>query len=790
MGNSLFNDINKIVSRISAVSDTGSVKFDPTGSNARQRLSVPGRFVIQEGVVIQSRVGAYDCLCKIGSLQVACTMLSRNSNVAFGSMTCDLPEEGSRVLIFLRHVGDSIGWILGVINRGSYLAGIQDENIKTPALYEFWDIDAYWDNAAYNVPEDDKKALTIWASDNRPRDLLPGETAIKNENNCGYDITSYTMTVTAGASFIRLDKIDDEIRLRSTNFKKWTNYTSVNEFNDAGLISLEGREYSYQGEYLGAEGRKSPPYEKPSDVLDKEPRPRTRFWGGFLGNLWTKFVTRARKSKDTHDETLASMHVSQAGNIMVRSAGGISLERYDAIPVPKRLKEEWDPEGDKELDVTHEPIKSFTLTDPHAIGLLKSSKMAWEQKSMYQRFDELKKDFETQEETDIKPLTDSDQDPFSSSELKLSEYTGRKAGCFVGEDGSIIIRDAWGSEIVMVGGNICINTPGNIISTANRDIVSIAGNGAIIRGNKATDISADQGHTRIHGQKMVAIAGGTDDSPGGVLIEGIGSGAPVSKEEAGDSAFMGGVVIRSEKAPVSVGGKTTFITGESSVFITSGDDGETRTGTVAIDGGSVITTAKSFIGDIVEESLSAVTKSGAFLVSNTGSALVAGDSAIVINGTNIPAIWVSIDEPVKIDSIKDIWSTFQNSDLLSLYSWKELVDNAVFSFRTSSQARTDKGIEPWSPNSSFTLYEPYWQVLKDLGATTVVSQPTSLEVQPVHGSKCWPYKDSQDSGKFVKVTANSLNVTNSGALGVVSKSRETLKSSVSLNIQGLSEFKV
>lgn len=743
---------------------------------------------------MQSRVAAYDYVCQVGAYQVVCTMLSRGQNMAFGATSCDVLPEGTRVLIYQEHLGDPTGWILGVINLASYLA-MNNQNITVPApmCYEFEDLSPYFDNPAYEPIERDKDGLRLWASDNRPNDVVPGETAIKNENNCGYGITSYDMTITGGNSFIRIGRIDDEIRMRSTNFTKWTAAQALREFNDAGLISAEGRDYLYQGELLGNEGLVGKKVEKPSETRGLEPRPRTRWWKGFLGNLFSWFAIRPAKKKGDADIGLASVHVSQAGNVMVRAAGGVSLERYDAIPVPKRLKPEWDPQGDRAKETEILPLKPFVSKDPHAAGLLKSSQMAWAQKIAYQRFDEFKKDFKTENEHQTVAPSDDDMDPFNSKELPLSSYRGRQAGVFVGDDGSVIIRDAWGSEIVMVGGNICINTSGNVITTANRNVVSVAGDGMELRGVKSADFSSDEGHTRIHSPKIVEIAGGTDTSDGGVLIESVSSSSMVNaKEEAGDEAQIGGVVIRSEKAGVSISGDKTYVTGKNNVYITTGTDGKTRTGNVVISGQTVTTTADGFAATLCEESVCYLSRSAAILGSNNGTAFVQGKSAMMFNGKQIPITWYPVDDVPDLSIFKGAWSALQDSSITKPYSWNELVEKAVFSFRKSVQAKTNTGIEPWRPNSDFCLYEPYWQVMQELGTSTVTATPVTPKPGKIHGSQPWPGKDAMASGRFVTATPLVLNVRSSSGNEILSKDRQALKDDgdSALNARGFTDFKV
>jgi len=779
---------------VAAATGVSCSGHDPTGRYARWRQQQPGRFVLDYGLVTRSGVGGYDCSVKIGKADVPCVELCGQSSQGFGVSSGDIPLEGSTVLVCHRENDFSCGMIVGVVPRSRKLTGA-GQTIK-PKMYASYPESAtsvFSAFSAYNVPYKGKPtpmSSRMWSNADRFSDIVPGESFITNENRCGLIETMYDVELTGGAAFIRVGRIDDEIKIRSTNLTKWTNHQSLKEFNDGGLISAEGKEYSYQGEYLGSSGRKlNNGYKNPVDVRGKETKPRTRWWRGFLGNLLSWFAVRPKQLNDEFETGLASVHVSQAGNIMVRAAGGVSLERYDSIPVPDRRKAEWDPEGDREVDVVHSAFSPFFLNDPHAIGLLKSSKMAWEQRTAYQRFDELEKDFKVPQEADANQPGNNDEDPFMSRELNLDDYKGRKAGVFIGDDGSVIIRDAWGSEIVMEGGNITINTPGNVVTTANRSVVSIAGQTVALRGARGADLTSDKGHVHIQSNNVVEIAGGSDSSrSGGVLIESLADSTFVmADKEAGDQAAIGGVVIRSEKAGVSLSGKNTYVTGLDNVFVTGGDTGDTRDGSIYIDGRSVITTAKSMAATVVETTACIVGKKTALLCSNEGSALVAGKSAMILNGDQVPAWWVSAGASVNLASLKKIWDLLQNSDVIQPMDWQNLVKNALFSFRKSSELQVENGMSPWKPGNGFRMYEPYWQVMKDLGVDTVTSTPVKLRVNEVHGSVCWPGKTAVEKGKFVAVRVEDLNVDGKDML---SKDRDKLMPDISVQEKSFTEFAV
>lgn len=764
MGNKIL--YKRLAAQNSALLGAGGVRFDPAGTYARTALQKDAPTRVESGIVIRSGCGGYDCAVKIGMYEVPCNILSSQSSNGFGVTYGDIPIEGSEVWVLLRRNSYSVGWIIGVIPRANHLAVNNPEQIRVVhPHYPNGYMSPFKDNSAYNLAYiDPQYSAKLYANANRPGDIHPGESVIENENHVGMLNSMYAVELTGGNSFIRVDRIDDEIRMRSTNFTKWTDAQATWEFNDGGYITTEGRGYSYQGERLGDHGLSGQELKGPEDVIGKEPRARTKFWKGFLGNLFSWFVIRPgmkTKQKTTADTGLASIHASQAGNIMVRSVGGVSLERYDRIPVPYRAKQPWDPSGDKEKDVTHMPIRQFVTNDPHARALEQSSKMAWEQASMYKRFDELEKDFVTLQEKDISgKISNSDDDPPGSSELNLSDYSGRRAGVFIGDDGSVIVRDAWGSEIVMLGGNVLINTPGNVITTANKDIVSIARQGVILRGTEAAEISSEEKNVRIHARKTVSIAGGTNKTDGGVLIESLAKSSTLNaKKGAGDEASVCGVVIRSEEACVSLAGKNSYILGQNAVFVTGGDDEKTRNGSIYMNGESVVLTGKNNVMNICGGTTMSVMDGTAIMMA-PDTALVAGKkSAMVVSDDKIPKEWV----PTKVgdlyntlDIMQNVFEMLQDDTTIAPFDWKNQVENAVFTFRTSVQAKTNKGIEPWKGNSKFTLYEPWWQVMVGMKDPMATGKPHHPDSQSIHESMSWPYLEARQTGQFIAIAPKNL----------------------------------
>lgn len=765
--------------------DSSSRLMDMYARSSSNDLGAGYRAVL--GRVTRACCGGYDCFVQVGAWEIPCFALSIGAWNGFGVTDGYIPLEGSTVVVLTGGSAASIGYILGAVpnSRNSVPKGWSLP--KSPSNTPNDDFSPLKDNSAYLTPYKGDRSRKHWAGAGRPKDMVPGDYVVVNENRVGLAATMYDVELSAGASFVRVGAIDDEVRIRATNFTKWTDAGAVSEFNDAGRLSSEGREYSYQNEALGDSGGNVVfgGYERPSAAKDKEPRPRTRWWKGFLGSVFSWFAVRPRKSPSEEDAGLASVHAGQTGNIMVRAAGGVSLERYDRIPVPHRLKEPWDPAGDSQYDVENGPHEPFTTKDPHARALELSSRMAWDQKAMYRRFDELKKDFRVQQESAVAALSDEDGDPFESKGRELSKYDGRRAGVFIGDDGSIIMRDAWGSEIVMLGGNVSINTPGTVMVAAHNDVVSMAGRSFVAMGSKAAEMSSENGSARVHAKRLVAIAGGTDSTDGGVLIESLAKSPALSAEkEGGDAASVGGVVIRAEESAVSISGKKAYLLGNEAAHVVGGGEGEEMSGDVYVCGKNVISSASGVLASVADGSGLIATDSSA-VVSSKGSSLMTGESgAIVVNGQEVPILWDSGGEvPSLTNTFENIYRQAQDSRAMEPFTWDGLSEKALFSFRKSSESGTDSGGQPKDPTPEFRVYQPHWQVMSESGDPMASSTPSEMAVEDVRGTRCWPGKDAFDSGKFVKLSSGNVEKG-------LSKDRDSLSPSVELSEEPYSSFKL
>ena len=579
---------------LAGVAHGGDLLADPTSDildGRRNHLAGAGG-VIQLGQVIRSGVGSYDCAVRINGREVACQIVSNIISPTYGYSLGFVPPEGQRVLVVLPSRNSSRGWVIGCVPFGVCVTPSKDSTIVAPTMYSS-STSGYGHYNAFTAPmKSETYTVRTLSTNNRPPDLLSGEFSLLNENNCGLIGGTLSATLMGGGASIRVSKIEDLVRIRSTNYEKWTDGVTAGEYNDWAYITEEEQFFSYQGERLGDKGLTASGPIIGSAAVPVIVHPRILEFKGALGVAETKFVqrpeqnriTKDSKEKKPEDEGVFSSHTSEAGELMCRSAGGLSFERYDRIPIVRRIRKPYDPEGDKEVE--HKPIKPFKHNDedPAFRPLELFDALAWEQKGVYQRFDEQKKDYRTQEEQEIKTPSDTNFDPpGSSSDMQKNEK--RRCGIYLEQNGGITIRDAWGSEISLVGGNIYLNAPGSIVMTANRSIVSFANDSNVMKSKKIAAIES-MNYVEMRGVSYVNIQGGYTGGNGGVLIESFGEDDTVaSPPGAGHDTGtkIHGITLKSGSG-LNFRAKNMRATVDKDVLVGCGEKGE-RDGRVIVSGG-------------------------------------------------------------------------------------------------------------------------------------------------------------------------------------------------------------
>jgi hypothetical protein len=94
----------------------------------------------------------------------------------------------------------------------------------------------------------------------------------------------------------------------------------------------------------------------------------------------------------------------------------------------------------------------------------------------------------------------------------------------------------------------------------------------------------------------------------------------------------------------------------------------------------------------------------------------------------------------------------QRDDLNRPLYLDKYLDETLFTYRTSEQCNTLKGLEITEPAENFTLYQPFWTIMADLEVGTMDKvKTTTWEEHTIDGKYPWPGTDAMSNGKYAKL---------------------------------------
>ena len=338
---------------------------------------------------------------------------------------------------------------------------------------------------------------------------------------------------------------------------------------------------------------------------------------GYLGQGHNRTLMKPAKTSgrrlmtdDENDTGLFQELLALDGSYTVRSAKQVTLAKYPLIPNPRRKRQPEDAlgddlkqdndyrfsgrfgDGDKHIvkdwdDQDVENLKS--LMRPAGVLDLLAHHYNW--KSTHP-FEYHTKDYEYPEESEGTELSSvqfyrgvmyaSYVEAFPSSLYIDSRYqnvTYYNTASFVSltEDGSVVIGDGYGSQILMTGGQIRLEAGGDVMLMSGSRVVTLARE-AIVRATNSVDITSSNRDVRIKAENNLHMLGGNDGDRGGVLIESKSQGAgQVYDQKLGEDVSGAGITL------LSRGGSVNSIA--KSIYIRSGvDEGNAEgSGNIVLD---------------------------------------------------------------------------------------------------------------------------------------------------------------------------------------------------------------
>jgi hypothetical protein len=362
-------------------------------------------------------------------------------------------------------------------------------------------------------------------------------------------------------------------------------------------------------------------------ATDQVGLPRHMVMRGYLGDMRREMIVLPkftleedeafvdRLSSPKNYTGLLDIHQHSDGRYTVRSAKGITHEKYLYIPVPKRVQE---PE---QADTLGDGLTNYKPSGYYGDGQVAihgKQEWDWSEKErpdtwaaeLYDAHAYIfnwygikplvahEKDFRVPEEGvfgEETPTTTDEDDETVAGTRAAYVPNGRLAGSFMFPlptfaevqidhrtgtsryyytrsvisqlpDGSVLIEDGYGSSIHMTGGNIFTSCAGDAWTRTGRSVIHWAGDDYIARAGSSMDLTTSNGDLRLQAEKNLHMRGGNSGVDGGIIVEnravyGVG-GAFVFRDGeepvVGEDVKTYGIIFKSAEAPLMIYGKDVY----------------------------------------------------------------------------------------------------------------------------------------------------------------------------------------------------------------------------------------
>lgn len=302
-----------------------------------------------------------------------------------------------------------------------------------------------------------------------------------------------------------------------------------------------------------------------------------------------RLMTQAEADKDVG---LFQELLALDGGYSIRSAKQVTIAKYPLIPNPRRKRLVEDALGD---DLTESNDYKFSgkfgegeehkvlewqdegvLDLPNMLrptGVLDMITRHYNWKSTHP-FHYHRKDYHYPEEGDSdSPLTQvrfyrgtmgKAYETVEPVQLKIDDrykdvnYYNTASFFSLAEDGSVVIGDGYGSQILMGGGQIRLETGGDIMLMSGARVVTLAKE-AIIRAKNSVDISSSDKDVRIKSERNMQLLAG-NSGYGGMLLESKGQGAyQLYDGKIGEEVDATGITLLSRGGSINAMTKTMYL---------------------------------------------------------------------------------------------------------------------------------------------------------------------------------------------------------------------------------------
>lgn len=579
-------------------------------------------------------------------------------------------------------------------------------------------------------------------NNNRPTDVVDGEYVKSNEFGVLLGLfQNFACLKASELSQIQTYVLDDLVRIISHNFQ---HYHSMGQFS----ISHDGQSLNLEcgltHDPIEAQGRPQTGSLNNFSVMsltgniDKDDKDsivkledeklkaveRLKIFVGKLGDLVRIMLVRPDDQElrlnngedpTKPDTGLFDFHLDMDGGAYLRSVKGIFIEKTNWIRVPHRKQSEEDPTGDDATQFNYDRKESFKFDktynykdQPFLYFLQLRDYMAYMNETYgYKNFKKHEKDFHVNDDVNNETKIDSivEVDPLSAT-----KYEKRTSGFYMMPNGGIMMKDAWGSAIVLEGGNIYFQAAKDEIHQPMRNFIAKVGQFTSIASKKDIDFSSTEGGARIKTDKVQHFY----SENGGIIIQTDNEGGPDYIPEDQAITDTAGIVIKSKSGIYSYADQYNIraigtCTVRSKDLVLQGD------------GSAWFISEKDMI-IFSPRSLAVGTKGQLVVASTEGQAVFFGDGATVV-GKEEQEFGVCPLGPVTgfltEDNIKD-FKNFENTidgfsttTFLSNFKEDEIWDNLKFRFLDSSSYSINTATDP-IPKTLVQIEEENFEALHNL----------------------------------------------------------------------------
>lgn len=102
---------------------------------------------------------------------------------------------------------------------------------------------------------------------------------------------------------------------------------------------------------------------------------------------------------------------------------------------------------------------------------------------------------------------------------RKARYYGSRSALQMLDDGSVVIEDGYGSQIIMTGGSIIQTAANDVLTLVGRDAITQAPRDIVQKAGRDVDVTSSYGDLRLKAEYNLMAIGGNSESRGGVLVE-------------------------------------------------------------------------------------------------------------------------------------------------------------------------------------------------------------------------------------------------------------------------------